>query len=360
MTTITLNNLTKRIDNKVVVNNISLKINDKEFMVFLGPPGCGKTTTLRMIAGLETPTSGEIYFDDQLINDMTPTERNVAMVFQSFALYPHLTVFDNIASPLKKRGESKEEITKKVKEVASLLKIDKLLDKIPAQLSGGEKQRVALARAIVRTPRVYLFDEPLTNLDAKLRVLMRGELKRLQRELGQTVIYVTPDPIEAMAMADRIAIMHEGRVLQYDAPSILYSEPKDLFVARYLSVPAINLLDCSFVTKDDEAYLDFGVFKLDFTKFRKIIEEKGCAELIFGIRPINVTIHEKSKLEEGIEAEVCAVEYEGDRYIINLFIQDKIIIATSLNEYNIGQKVWITFDMKNSYIFDKSGTRVFP
>jgi multiple sugar transport system ATP-binding protein len=280
------------------------------------------------------------------------------MVFQSFALYPHLTVFDNIASPLKKRGESKKEITRKVKEVASLLKIDELLDKIPAQLSGGERQRVALARAIVRTPRVYLFDEPLTNLDAKLRVLMRGELKRLQRELGQTVIYATPDPIEAMAMADKVAIMHEGRVLQYDAPSILYSEPKDLFVARYLSVPVINLLDCSFVTKDDKAYLDFGVFKLDFTKFREIIEEKGCTELIFGIRPINVTIHEKSK--EGIEAEVCAVEYEGDRYIINLLIQDKIIIAASLNEYNIGQKVWVTFDMRNFYIFDKSGVRVFP
>jgi ABC-type sugar transport system ATPase subunit len=360
MTTITLNNLTKRIDNKVVVNNISLKINDKEFMVFLGPPGCGKTTTLRMIAGLETPTSGEIYFDDQLINDVPTEKRDVAMVFQFYALYPNMTVYDTIAFPLKQIKMPRDEIKRRVRDVGERLKLVNVFNLKTDTLNTEEKQRVALARAIVRTPRVYLFDEPLTNLDAKLRVLMRGELKRLQRELGQTVIYVTPDPIEAMAMADRIAIMHEGRVLQYDAPSILYSEPKDLFVARYLSVPAINLLDCSFVTKDDEAYLDFGVFKLDFTKFRKIIEEKGCAELIFGIRPINVTIHEKSKLEEGIEAEVCAVEYEGDRYIINLFIQDKIIIATSLNEYNIGQKVWITFDMKNSYIFDKSGTRVFP
>ena len=240
-------NLVKKFDKTVAVDGISFDVKDGEFIVLLGPSGCGKTTTLRCIAGLETPDEGEIYIDDKLVNDLPPKDRDVAMVFQSYALYPHMTVYGNLAFPLKMRKLPKDEIDKKVKEVAKLLNIDHLLDRKPRQLSGGEMQRVALGRALVRTPRVFLMDEPLSNLDAKLRVYMRAELKKLQRDLKITTIYVTHDQAEAMAMADRIAVMNKGKILQYSEPHDVYEKPANLFVAGFIGSPPMNFIKASIV-----------------------------------------------------------------------------------------------------------------
>ena len=234
-------NLVKKFDKTVAVNGISFNVKDGEFIVLLGPSGCGKTTTLRCIAGLETPDEGEIYIDDRMVNDLPPKDRDIAMVFQSYALYPHMTVYGNLAFPLKMRKYPKQEIDKRVREVAKLLRIEELLDRKPRQLSGGQQQRVALGRALVRNPRVWLMDEPLSNLDAKLRVYMRAELKKLQKDLKITTIYVTHDQAEAMAMADRVAVMNKGKILQYDEPRHVYERPANLFVARVYWKPADEL-----------------------------------------------------------------------------------------------------------------------
>ncbi|RLE58654.1 MAG: sugar ABC transporter ATP-binding protein, partial [Thermoprotei archaeon] len=233
MAKVSVKDLLKKFGNVIAVNKISFEVNDGEFVVLLGPSGCGKTTTLRLIAGLETPDGGEIWIGDKLVNDLPPKDRDVAMVFQNYALYPHMKVYDNLAFPLRLRKLPKDKIDRKVREVAKLLRIDNLLDRYPRQLSGGQQQRVALGRALVREPHVFLMDEPLSNLDAKLRVYMRAELKRLQRELGITTIYVTHDQAEAMTMADRIVVMNEGKIQQIGTPSELYYKPANLFVAGF-------------------------------------------------------------------------------------------------------------------------------
>jgi multiple sugar transport system ATP-binding protein len=235
MAKVKLVNVVKKFGKVVAVDHVSFDVRDGEFFALLGPSGCGKTTTLRLIAGLEAPDEGEIWIDDKLVNDLPPKDRDVAMVFQNYALYPHMTVFDNIAFPLMVRkrevGLTNEEIRRRVMEIAKLLQIDHLLNRKPSQLSGGEQQRVALARTLVRRPKVWLLDEPMSNLDAKLRVTMRGELKKLQKELGVTTIYVTHDQVEAMSMADRIAVMNKGRILQIGTPDELFWRPADAFVA---------------------------------------------------------------------------------------------------------------------------------
>lgn len=241
MARVKLEKVVKRYGRVVAVDHVDLNIVDGEFFSLLGPSGCGKTTTLRLIAGLEFPDEGFIYIDDKVVNNVHPKDRDVAMVFQNYALYPHMTVFENIAFPLESRrkalGLSKEEIRKRVLETARFLGIEELLERYPSQLSGGQQQRVALARALVRKPKVWLLDEPLSNLDAKLRVLMRGELKRLQKQLGITTIYVTHDQVEAMSMADRIAVMNKGRVAQVGSPDELYARPADTFVATFIGSP---------------------------------------------------------------------------------------------------------------------------
>jgi len=255
--------LRKVFDKKTVaVDGVSFEVKDGEFVILLGPSGCGKTTTLRCIAGLETPDEGEIYIGDRLVNDLPPKDRDIAMVFQSYALYPHMTVYDNLAFPLKMRKYPKDEIDKRVKEVARLLRIEDLLDRKPRQLSGGQQQRVALGRALVRNPQVWLMDEPLSNLDAKLRVYMRAELKKLQKDLGITTIYVTHDQAEAMAMGDRIAVMDKGKILQYDEPHVVYEKPANIFVAGFLGSPPMNFVDATIVERDSQIILDAGVFEL--------------------------------------------------------------------------------------------------
>src|SRR2546423_12971435 len=251
--------LRKEFEGTVAVEGLNLSIKDKEFVVLLGPSGCGKTTTLRCVAGLEDADAGEIYIGDQLVNELDPKDRNVAMVFQSYALYPHMTVYGNMAFPLENARVAEREINERVNRTARLLQIEALLSRKPAQLSGGQRQRVALGRAIVREPSVFLMDEPLSNLDAQLRVHMRAELKRLQKDLGVTTIYVTHDQVEAMTMGDRIAILNHGELQQYDTPRRVYVHPSNHFVAGFVGSPPINSIECT-LTK--EGILDAGDFQL--------------------------------------------------------------------------------------------------
>ena len=236
-------NVTKHFGGTSVVDDLSLEIRDGEFVVLLGPSGCGKTTTLRMLAGLENATSGDIFIDGERVNDVPTQHRDVAMVFQSYALYPHMTIAENIGYPLRVRKIEKSERAARVNRVAAMLEIESLLERKPRQLSGGERQRVALARAIVREPRAYLMDEPLSNLDARLRVQMRGELKRLQHQLGTTTIYVTHDQAEAMTLASRVAVMRKGRLQQFDTPMNIYNYPANRFVAEFVGSPSMNFVE---------------------------------------------------------------------------------------------------------------------
>jgi len=353
---VSLKNLTKRFGNVVAVNDVSLEVEDKKFLVLLGPSGCGKTTTLRCIAGLEVPDDGEIYIGDTLVNELPPKDRDIAMVFQSYALYPHMTVFDNIAFPLKLRKIPKNEIRERVKRTAELLKIDHLLDRRPKQLSGGERQRTALGRAIVREPKVFLMDEPLSNLDAKLRLYMRAELKNLQKELGITTIYVTHDQAEAMTLADEIAVMNQGVVQQVGSPNEIYNQPKNMFVAGFIGSPPVNFIDCTFLEKDTVGFLDGGTFTLslpdDVTK--RIKEKATSSELILGVRPEDISVLRRQR-EESIEAEVFVIEPLGSEIIVDLTVGSKLIKMRTSPDFkaHLGEKVYITFSKDKIHVFDK-------
>lgn len=285
MTAVRVQHLTKHFANTTVVSGVSLDIQDKEFVVLVGPSGCGKSTTLRMIAGLETISSGEIYIGDKLVNDIAPKDRDIAMVFQNYALYPHMTVFQNMAFGLKIKGIPKAEIQQRVEQAAAIVGLTNFLKRKPASLSGGQRQRVALGRAIVRNPKVFLFDEPLSNLDAKLRVQMRLEITRLQRKLGVTTIYVTHDQVEAMTMADRIAVMKDGLLQQFDTPVNTYSKPVNVFVAGFIGSPAMNFIPC---TMDSDFVLrDAGqTFSLDMKGY--IPATTQSHNLVAGIRPEDI------------------------------------------------------------------------
>ncbi len=361
MAKVELRNVTKIFGKTIAVNKVSFKVSDGEFFVLLGPSGCGKTTTLRIIAGLEDPDEGEVLIDDKVVNDIPPNKRDIAMVFQNYALYPHMTVYKNLAFPLENMGLSKSEIDKRVKEVAKMLYIDHLLDRKPAQLSGGEQQRVALGRALVRRPKVFLMDEPLSNLDAKLRVYMRAELKRMQKELGITTIYVTHDQAEAMTMADRIAVMNKGRIMQIGKPHELYMKPANLFVAGFIGSPPMNFFDASFVVKDNKYILDAGSFKLylpsDIGEIIAKQYEKG--ELVVGIRPEHIDITDK-KEENTIEAEVYVVEPLGAETVIDAKVDKYIfkILVKGMINYNIGDKIYLKPQIKYIHVFKKSGEAI--
>jgi len=359
LVSILLDNVTKRFGKVVAVNGLTLRVREGEFMVLLGPSGCGKTTTLRLISGLERVTSGRIYFDDELVDDgetvfVPPQKRNVSMVFQSYALFPHMNVFDNIAFPAYVRKLPKEEIKRRVYEIAELLRIGDLLDRKPSELSGGQQQRVALARALMIEPDVLLLDEPLANLDAKLRVYMRAELKRLQREFGCTTIYVTHDQVEAMSMADRIAVMNQGRIVQVGTPDDLYNRPANLFVAGFIGSPPMNLLDCTL----DGDTLDFGPFKLKLP-FDLVSVLQGKEELVFGIRPQDVRV-KREKAEGCLEFTVYVSEPLGDRVVLTLVNSDVMIKALTDPEFRVemGDKVWVCFDFSKAHLFDKQSGEV--
>ena len=360
MAQVSLVNVTKVYPGGVVaVKDVNLGIENKEFVVLLGPSGCGKSTTLRMIAGLEKVTKGKIYIGDKLVNDIPPKDRNVAMVFQNYALYPHMTVYENMAFGLKLRKIPKDEIKKRVLEAASILGIKHLLDRKPKELSGGERQRVAVGRAIVRKPLVFLFDEPLSNLDAKMRVQMRTELHKLHLRLQTTMIYVTHDQIEAMTLGNRIAVMKDGQIQQFAEPLAVYENPANKFVAGFLGSPPMNFMEGRIIKIERKYYFDEGSIRLKISedKYEKISSYEG-KEVIFGIRPEN--IYDKLFTPEASK-EICArvrcevTESMGsETYVYLNTARHSFIMKTSLNNIPaIGQELEVVFDMSKAKFFDK-------
>jgi len=321
-------NVSKHFGGASVVDDLSLEIRDGEFVVLLGPSGCGKTTTLRMLAGLETVSSGDIFIDSERVNDVPTQHRDLAMVFQSYALYPHMTIAENIGYPLRVRKFDKAQRAERVNRVAAMLEIESLLDRKPRQLSGGERQRVALARAIVREPRAYLMDEPLSNLDARLRVQMRGELKRLQHQLGTTTIYVTHDQAEAMTLASRVAVMRKGRLQQFDTPMNIYNFPANRFVAEFVGSPSMNF-----------------------------IEEAGVT---MGIRPEHIQVFSEPR-DGAIEASVYVTELMGNETFVFLSVGANRLIARAPADFRaeVESKVWLQLATDKVRYFDpKSGERL--
>ncbi|TEU09147.1 MAG: ABC transporter ATP-binding protein, partial [Anaerolineales bacterium] len=289
MASVTYDHVTKRFGDVIAVNDMSIEVADKEFLVFVGPSGCGKTTSLRLLAGLEEIDEGNIYIGDRLVNDVAPKDRDIAMVFQSYALYPHMSVYDNMAFGLKLRKTPRADIERRVRESAGMLGIEELLDRKPKQLSGGQRQRVALGRAIVREPAVFLLDEPLSNLDAKLRVATRAELSKLHQRLETTFIYVTHDQMEAMTMATRICVQRDGILQQVDTPQNLYSFPGNIFVAGFIGSPAMNFFDVTVIGTRDEMHLDGGTFKVQVPPQRRAALAGYLGkQVVFGIRPEDI------------------------------------------------------------------------
>jgi multiple sugar transport system ATP-binding protein len=359
MSSVTFEHVTKRFGDVVAVNDLNIAINDREFLVFVGPSGCGKTTSLRMLAGLEEITEGNIYIGDRVVNDVPPKDRDIAMVFQSYALYPHMSVYDNMAFGLKLRRVPKAEIDRRVKEAAKRLGIESLLDRKPKQLSGGQRQRVAVGRAIVRNPAVFLMDEPLSNLDAKLRVQARAEISKLHMQLGTTFIYVTHDQVEAMTMGTRIAVMKDGLLQQIDTPQNLYDRPDNVFVAGFIGSPSMNFFDASLTGGDGELYIDAGVFRVKVPAERQEPYKayKG-KQVIFGLRPENM--HDPEYAPPGIhqavvESKVEVTELMGNEVIVYLNSKDKTYLARvdPRSKMRVGNSVGIAFDMDRFHIFDK-------
>ena len=364
MASLTINGLTIKYGDIAAVENLDLEVNDKEFVALVGPSGCGKTTTLNSIAGLIEVEKGEMWFGDELVTSpeqgicKMPQKREVAMVFQDYAIYPHMTVFGNIAFPLEIRKINKKEIEERVKTAARQLEIEDLLKRKPKALSGGQRQRIALARAMVRSPKVFLLDEPLANLDAKLRVRARVELKELQRRLGVTAIFVTHDQVEAMTIGDRIAVMNNGRLEQMGTPAELYHHPSNRFVAGFIGSPAMNMMDSTLQQKDGSLVLNLacGTYEPP-DRVKEILKESASSEVTLGIRPESVVINGQYK-KNALEATVVYIELIGKEYNIHLNAGGTTLIAIreSAEDLNKGVKVWLTFDEKKLHVFDlKSG-----
>jgi len=354
MAKITVKNLTKRFGKLEAVKSLNLTVEEGEFVVLLGPSGCGKTTTLRCLAGLEYPDEGEIYFDDELVNDLSPSDRNVAFVFQFYALYPYLNVYDNIAFPLRAEKTPEKEVRERVNAVLKLLKIENIKTKSPRKLTSGEAQRVALGRAIVRRPRAFLLDEPLSNLDAKFREEMRLELRRLQTHLGTTTLYVTHDQAEAVSMADRIVVMNLGVVQQIGAPKEIYNHPKNLFVANFIGSPGMNFLNCKY--QQGKLIGDAGLFAIFLDKkLQKIVSDRAKSEnLVLGVRPEDIVLTSYDD-PQGINSEVYIVEPLGTENIVNLKIGEHIIKMRADPDFypQIGEKLKIKIKEGKMHLFDK-------
>jgi multiple sugar transport system ATP-binding protein len=345
----------------VAIEKMNLDIPDKEFVVLVGPSGCAKSTALKMIAGLEDISEGEMYIGASLVNDMPPKDREIAMVFQSYALYPHMTIYDNIAFGLKMRKTPKDEIDKLVREASETLGMSELLDRKPRQLSGGQRQRVALGRAIVRKPQVFLFDEPLSNLDAKLRVKMRTELKQLHERLQTTVVYVTHDQVEAMTMGSTIVVLKLGSIQQVGSPLELYSFPSNRFVAGFIGSPSMNFLDCSVAEENGDLLVDTGSFRLKVPEDKAaLVRKHGSKEFIFGIRPEDIRIRREKKEdynEEYIRAHVNVIEPLGKEMYVALSAGDLDFMAVIAARFplKLHAEVELTLNMDRMHLFEKSG-----
>jgi ABC-type sugar transport system ATPase subunit len=348
-----LENLTKRWGSVVGANAMNLDIQDSEFVAFLGPSGCGKTTTLLMIAGIYKPSAGYIRFDGQVVNQIAPKDRNIGMVFQSYALYPHMTVFQNISYPLKLKKVPNEEMKQRSQRVADMMGIGHLMDRKPAQLSGGQQQRVALGRALVKEPSLLLFDEPLSNLDARLRLSMRGEIKRLQMELGITSIYVTHDQVEAMTMADRIAVMMDGELQAYDTPDELYDRPRTQFIGGFVGNPPMNFLEVEVTQSNDSFHarregLDITV---PADRGEKAV---GKGKVILGVRPEDVTVAKEEFGDQGVAGEAYVIEPLGRDDLVDVLVGDEHvhILADPALRLRIGDQLKLDFNTEKIQFFD--------
>lgn len=360
MAKVVLKDLCKNFGNVQALKHANLEINDKEFLVLVGPSGCGKTTALRCVAGLEEATSGDIYIGERRVNDVSPKDRDIAMVFQNYALYPHMSVYDNMAFGLKLRRVPKPEVERRVTETAKMLGLESFLRRRPKELSGGQRQRVALGRAIVREPAVFLMDEPLSNLDAKLRVQTRAELSKLHRRLGITTIYVTHDQVEAMTMGDRIAVMNAGVIQQVDKPLNLYNHPVNLFVAGFIGSPAMNFIDANLVVRNGDCWVDAGSFQLRIPPVHTAkIREKDGQEVLFGIRPEDIYDRELSlvKADETntVETMVDVMEPMGSSVVLYLTAGHHSLVAAVDADTKAEdlKPLTVVFDMEKSHLFDK-------
>jgi multiple sugar transport system ATP-binding protein len=355
MAKVVMENLSKHFNEVVAVKNFDLEIPDKEFMVLVGPSGCGKTTTLRMVAGLEDITAGNIYIDEKLVNHLPPKDRDIAMVFQNYALYPHMTVYQNMAFGLTLRKFPKQEINQRVKEAAEILNIGELLERKPKALSGGQRQRVAVGRAIVRKPKVFLFDEPLSNLDAKLRVQMRVELKKLHDRLKTTIIYVTHDQVEAMTMGDRIVVMKDGLKQQVGAPLELYFHPANKFVAGFIGSPAMNFMEADLVSEPGGLFLQAPAFKLKIPE-GKAAKVKGYDQkrVIFGIRPEDMPEAPCTVPGETFDVLVEVMEPLGSEVYLDVKAAEASLIARAAPDTKAKPhtKLCLKPAMGNMHLFD--------
>ncbi|MBU1083466.1 MAG: sn-glycerol-3-phosphate ABC transporter ATP-binding protein UgpC [Candidatus Omnitrophota bacterium] len=344
----------------VAVDKVSFGVENKEFLVLVGPSGCGKSTTLRLIAGLETMSEGDIYIGSRKVNYIPPKDRDIAMVFQNYALYPHMTVYENMAFGLKLKKYPKDEIDARVKEAAGILGLESLLNRKPRELSGGQRQRVAVGRAIVRKPMVFLFDEPLSNLDAKLRVQMRTELHRLHIRLQSTMIYVTHDQTEAMTLGDRIAVMNDGVIQQIDVPTKVYNSPVNKFVASFIGAPPMNFLEGKIIKKEKKLYFDEGNFRIRIVEgMYQVLEEYVDKRIIMGVRSEDIydKVFVSEAPPENIVTMTCeVVEHFGSEVYIHLNSGKHVIVARISGDANpqINRDIDVVFDMSKIHFFDKN------
>lgn len=348
MANVTLKNVVKRYDTKTIIDDVSLEIKDKEFLVLVGSSGCGKSTILRMIAGLEDITGGEIFIGDKCVNNVHPKDRDIAFVFQSYALYPHMSVYENIAFPLKMRGMKKDEINKKVKEAAEILDLTEYLERKPKQLSGGQRQRVALGRAIVRQPKVFLMDEPLSNLDAKLRVQMRSEIKKLHEKLQTTFIYVTHDQTEALTMGDRIVVLDKGIIQQVDTPEKIYYSPSNTFVGGFLGSPSMNFIE-SKIANESVRFND-AIIPLSQEQMTLL---NGRNEVIVGLRPekTDLPLCDCANVELNVSVDIS--EMLGSEKIVYFTINDAKCSAKVDAQKQFDKNITLKFNSSDFLFFDK-------
>jgi len=346
MASVRFHDVTKSFGNFIAVANMNLEVVDKEFLVLLGPSGCGKTTTMRMVAGLEEVSAGDLYFGGERMNDVLPKYRDVAMVFQSYALYPHLTVADNIGYPLMIRKVPAPELKRRVEEVARRVELQALLHRLPRELSGGQRQRVALARAIVRTPRVFLLDEPLSNLDAKLRVQMRAELKRLQHELQVTTIYVTHDQIEAMTLAHRVAVMNNGVIEQLGTPKDIYNNPRTLFVAGFIGSPPMNLIPGAV---QEGTFSSAGGLRVGS------LGRATIGRAVMGVRPEDVTVLLNGTGDRNLTAPVYSAELTGESTLVSVRIGDNLLTMRADRNFRVDfdQLIGVRIPADRVFLFDQ-------
>ena len=363
MASVTLKNVCKRFGGVTAVDDLSIEIEDREFAVLVGSSGCGKTTALRMIAGLEKATAGDIFVGDTRVNDLEPRERDIAMVFQSYALYPHMSVRENMGFGLRIRKIEQKEIDDRVAEAADILGIRELLERKPKELSGGQRQRVAVGRAIVRKPKVFLFDEPLSNLDAKLRVAMRAEISKLHRRLGATMIYVTHDQVEAMTMADRIFIMSRGVLQQNGTPMEVYARPANRFVAGFIGSPAMNFVDATLDATSDGLWVDAGGFRVRVpAAFEAPLDGHRGQRVVFGVRPEDIALASASGSERNDEDNVVnaraeVVETLGAEIFLHLACGAHTLVArmpVPERMVEVGETVQVEFKMAKTHLFDKT------